>query len=145
MEELMVIPDDFGVSENERIDISVKNLDEVMAVSQQVIDFCASRGIDGRTGYFSGLFLEEMAANVVEHGFKKDNKSHTIDIRVVHKQDDIILRIKDDCIPFDPSERLKIFDPEDKMKNESIRMVYKGAKDIRYQNILGLNVLTICI
>ena len=53
--------------------------------------------------------------------------------------------IKDDCIPFDPSERLKIFDPEDKMKNEGIRMVYKGAKDIRYQNILGLNVLTICI
>lgn len=145
MEELMVIPDDFGISENERIDISVKNLDEVMIVSQQVIDFCASHGIDGRRGYFSGLFLEEMAANVVEHGFKKDSKSHTVDIRVIHKQDDIILRIKDDCIPFDPAERLEIFDPKDKMKNEGIRMVYKGAKDIRYQNILGLNVLTIYI
>ena len=145
MEELMVIPDDFGVSENERIDISVKNLDEVMIVSQQVIDFCESHGIDEYRGYLSGLFLEEMAANVVEHGFKKEKKSHTVDIRVIHKQDDIILRIKDDCIPFDPAERLEIFDPKDKMKNEGIRMVYKGAKDIRYQNILGLNVLTICI
>lgn len=44
-----------------------------------------------------------------------------------------------------PAERLEIFDPKDKMKNEGIRMVYKGAKDIRYQNILGLNVLTIYI
>ena len=145
MEELMVIPDDFGVSENERIDISVRDLSEVMIVSQKVIDFCDLHGIDGRRGYFSGLFLEEMAANVVEHGFKKDNKSHTVDIRVIHRQDDIILRIKDDCIPFDPAERLEIFDPEDKMKNEGIRMVYKAAKDIRYQNILDLNVLTICI
>ena len=145
MEELMVIPDDFGVSENERIDISVKNLDEVMVVSKQVIDFCSSHGIEGYRGYLSGLFLEEMAANVIQHGFKKDRKSHAVDIRVVHKQDDIILRIKDDCIPFDPSERLEIIDPKDKLKNVGIRMVYNGAKDIRYQNILGLNVLTISI
>ncbi len=145
MEELMVIPDDFGVSENDRIDISVKNISEVMDVSQKVIDFCDSHGIDDHRGRFSGLFLEEMAVNVIEHGFKKDNKKHSVDIRVVHKQDEIILRIKDDCIPFDPAERLEIFDPKDKMKNEGIRMVYKAAKDIRYQNILGLNVLTIYI
>lgn len=145
MEDLMVIPDDFGVSENKRIDISVKNLSEVIAVSQQVIDFCVSHGIDARRGYFAGLFLEEMAANVVKHGFSKDNKSHTVDIRVIHKQDDIILRIKDDCIPFDPAERFEIIDPDDKLKNVGIRMVYKTAKDIRYQNMLGLNVLMISI
>ena len=145
MEELMVIPDDFGVSEKDRIDISVRDLSEVMDLSQQVIDFCASHGIDGRRGYFSGLFLEEMAANVVVHGFGKDKKSHSVDIRVVHRHDDIILRIKDDCVPFDPTERIEIFDPEDKIKNAGIRMVYKVAKDIRYQYILGLNVLTICI
>ena len=32
---------------------------------------------------------------------------------------------------------------EDPCKNIGIRMVYRMAKDIRYQNILGLNVLTI--
>ena len=29
--------------------------------------------------------MEEMAGNVVRHGFSKDNKRHSADIRVVHK------------------------------------------------------------
>ena len=145
MEELMVIPDDFGVEESARIDISVREMPEVMKVSQQVVEFCRARGIDGRRAYFAGLFLEEMAGNVVAHGFTKDSKPHTVDIRVVHKADDVILRIKDDCVPFDPAERKDLTDPNDKVKNVGIRMVYKGAKDIQYRNILGLNVMTIRI
>jgi len=57
----------------------------------------------------------------------------------------VILRVKDDCIPFNPAERQDIYDPKDRMKGVGIRMVYKGAKDVKYQNILGLNVLTIRI
>lgn len=60
--------------------------------------------------YFAGLALEEMAGNVVSHGFSADNKKYFIDIRVVHKGDDIILRIRDNCIAFDPTERMKISD-----------------------------------
>jgi Na+-driven multidrug efflux pump/anti-sigma regulatory factor (Ser/Thr protein kinase) len=145
LEQLMVIPDDFGAPEDARIDISVQSIDEVIMVSRQVIDFCRNRGIDRRTAFFSGLFLEEMAGNVVEHGFTKDRKPHSVDIRVVHKEDNVILRIKDDCIPFDPEERVEILDPSDPVKGAGIRLVYKMAKDIKYQNMLGLNVLTIHI
>lgn len=145
MEQLMVVPDDFGADESQRIDISVTEMTEVTSVSQQVIDFCKERGIDGRRAYFAGLFLEEMAGNVVAHGFGKDRKEHSVDIRVVHKGDDMILRIRDDCVPFDPAERRNIADPSDKMKGAGIRLVYKAAKDIHYQNMLGLNVLTIRI
>ena len=145
MEELMVIPDDFGSDESHRIDISVRDLKEVVTVSEQVIEFCRSQDIDARRSNFAGLFLEEMAGNVVDHGFKKDKKPHSVDIRVVHKEDDVILRIKDDCVPFDPAVRKDLIDPKDELKNTAIRMVYQCAKDIRYQNILGLNVLTIRI
>ena len=61
----------------------------------------------------------------------------------MHKDDALILRLKDDCIPFDPAERQRVIDPEDEMKNIGIRMTYAMADDISYQNILGLNVLTI--
>ena len=143
IEQVLMIPDDFGVTKDARIDITVRSIDEVVHVSQQVIDFCRRRGISERTGYFSGLFLEEMAANVVEHGFNKDRKSHSVDIRVVHKGDDVILRIKDDCIPFDPSEQMEVINQKDRVKGIGIRLVYRGAKDIRYQSVMGLNVLTI--
>lgn len=145
MEQLMVIPDEFGAEEDARIDITVRNMDEVMTVSRQVTDFCRKRGIDERRVYLAGLCMEEMAGNIVDHGFTKDRKRHSIDIRVVHKDDDVILRIRDDCVPFDPEKRKEMVDPDDFMKNIGIRMVYKIARDIDYQNILGLNVLTIRI
>ena len=145
MEKLMVIDDDFGVPEEERMDLSLKNNQDVSAVAYKIQQFCKGRGIDERRSYLAGLAMEEMAGNIVDHGFTKDKKTHSVDVRVVHKGDTIILRIKDDCIPFDPGERRKITSGGDVMKNIGIRMVYKIAGEVSYQNILGLNVLTIKI
>ena len=145
MDDLMVIPEDFGVSEDERMDLSIANIGEVVTISQKVQDFCLERGIDRRRSYLAGLSMEEMAGNIVEHGFEKDNKKHYVDIRVVHKDDDVILRIKDDCVPFDPGERIKMAENDDLTRNIGIKMVFRTSKDVQYQNILGLNVLTIRI
>ncbi|MBR1408580.1 MAG: ATP-binding protein [Clostridia bacterium] len=145
MEQLMVIPDDFGVPPEARIDISVQNMDEVLTVSRRVTEFCRRRGIDGRRTYLASLCMEEMAGNIVEHGFTKDRRRHSIDIRVVHKDEDIILRIRDDCKPFNPQERKALTDPKDRLKNAGIRIVYQIARSVEYQNILGLNMLTLKI
>lgn len=145
MEQLMTIPDDFGASPDERIDISVQSMDEVLTVSKRVTEFCRQRGIDERRTYLASLCMEEMAGNIVEHGFTKDNKRHSIDIRVVHKGDDIILRIRDDCVPFNPQERRLMTDSTDRLKNAGIRIVYQIAQSVEYQNLLGLNVLTMRI
>ena len=145
MEELMVIPGDFGAPESERLDLSVKSMEGVVSVAGQVQAFCLARGVDARRAYLAGLAMEEMAGNIVDHGFTKDAKRHSVDVRVVHKDSDVILRIKDDCVPFDPAERRQITAGDDPMKNIGIRMVYRIARDVQYQNILGLNVLTIRI
>ena len=143
MEELMVLPDDFGVSGDERLDITVNSMNEVVEVSGKAIDFCRARGIDMRRTFFTGLFLEEMAGNVVTHGFRGTKRSHFVDIRVVNKKDDIFLRIKDDCSPFNPKEFNDLLVPEDPAAGIGIRIVFRLAKEVRYQNILGLNVLTV--
>ena len=145
MEELMVIPRDFGVPAEERMDLSVRSMQDVVTVSRRVQQFCLDRGISLRGAYLAGLSMEEMAGNVVEHGFTKDRRSHTADLRVVHKDADVILRIKDDCVAFDPYQRLSLHDPDDPTKNIGIRMIYRTARDVQYQNILGLNVLTVRI
>jgi len=145
MEELMVIPDDFGVGEEDRISLSLHSMEEVIRISQKIQNFCLDRGIDARRAYLAGLCMEEMAGNVVSHGFSKDTKKHSVDIRVVHKENHLILRIRDDCVPFDPGSRRKMMDPEDITKNIGIRMVTAMASDVTYQSVLGLNVLTINI
>ena len=143
MDDLMVVPDDFGATEDERMDLSITSIEEVVSISEKVQNFCLERGADERRSLLAGLAMEEMTGNIIEHGFTKDKKKHSVDIRVVHKNDDYILRIKDDCIPFDPSERLKMTGGDDVTKNIGIRMVFKIARDVQYQNVLGLNVLTI--
>lgn len=124
------------------MDLSVKSVEEVVRVAEEVHAFCRDRGLDERTAHMSALCLEEMAGNVVEHGFTKDRKPHSVDIRVVHTKNHVILRLRDDCVPFDPAEREAMRDPEDPAKNVGIRMVYSIAEKIEYQNLLGLNVLT---
>ena len=145
MEEILVIPEGFGVEEDQRMDISVKSIEDVVSVARDVQTFCSERGVDRKRAYYAGLFLEEMAGNVIDHGFKKDNKNHSIDIRVAKKDDDVIMRIKDDCVPFDPATRRELTDPEDEAKNIGIRMVYKLTDRIEHKNMLGLNVLTVRI
>ena len=144
-DELLMIPDSFGTSKEDRLDISLTTDEEVVRISKQVQDFCIRKGLDERRAYLSGLFLEEMASNIVDHGFELDKKDHSVDVRVVYKNGDVILRLKDDCLPFNPQEFASIVDPEDVTKNIGVRMVYSMASDITYQNILGLNVLTIRI
>lgn len=143
LDDIMMIPDDFGVTDDQRLDISIRSIEDVVNISQTIQSFCLERGIDSKRSYLAALSMEEMAGNVVEHGFAMDNKSHSVDVRVVHKGDNVILRIKDDCAKFNPEERQKIVDPDHKWKNIGIRTVYGLAHDIKYQNIMGLNVLTI--
>jgi len=145
MSELMVIPADFGAPEEQRMDLTIQTMDQVVDVARQVQSFCRERGIDERRSYLAGLAMEEMAGNIVDHGFHKDAKRHSVDVRVVHKDDDVILRLRDDCVPFDPAERQKLTDGEDPLKNIGIRMVFRIARDVQYRNLLGLNVLTIRI
>lgn len=146
IDDLMMIPDDFGPSELDRIDISVRGMEDVENVSTHVEGFGTMRGIDHRRALFASVALEEMAGNIVEHGFTKDKRQkHIIDIRVIHRGDDVILRMRDDCLPFDPSKRELLLEPEDKAHNVGIRLVYKISKKVEYQNLLGCNVLTVTI
>ena len=80
---------------------------------------------------------------LIEHGFPKDRRRHSVDLRIVFKNGDIMIRFKDDCKPFDPQERQLIMTPEDPAKNIGLRIVFRIAKEHSYQNLLGLNVLTV--
>lgn len=65
--------------------------------------------------------------------------------RVVQKNDEIILRVRDNCSAFDPSEYHRVMQLDEDGRNIGIRLVYGIANDVKYQNLLGMNVLTIRI
>ncbi len=145
LEDYLVFSEDFGVAEDKRLDLSIRTLEDALEVSRQVSGFCSDRGIDPRRTYYAGLCMEEMAGNVVLHGFTKDKRKHSLDIRVSLSGNDVILRLRDNCIAFNPAERAGSREDEDGLKDIGIRLAYSIAKDFRYQNLLGLNVLVMRI
>ena len=96
---------------------------------------------------YAALSIEEMACNILKYGFK-EGKGNRIDIRLVRKpDDDLIIRIRDNCEGFDPVNYYDMARPDesDPAKHIGIRMVFRMVKDINYVNSMGLNNLTVRI
>ena len=147
LEKLMFLPKDFGVPEEDCISVTVTSMDGVVGLSQRIWGFCQAHGVDPHRCYLASLCVEEMAGNTVAHGFTKDDKKHSVDIRVIINGDDIMLRLRDDCRRFDLKEKVKNWtpDPERPEENVGIRMVLGLAKDVAYTNTMNMNNLLITI
>ena len=149
---LMCFDKDFGVPEENRIDITIHRIDEVINLSERIWAFCDTHGITGRRRHCASLCTEELAGNIVQHGFK-DGKKHSIDIRVSYVNDEIIISFKDDGIPFNPEEAARLFGTEDKgdgvnadaFHNIGLQLVSRMSKSMNYQNTFGLNILTLVV
>lgn len=141
---LMCYPEGFGVPDEDRIDIPVRGMDEVISLSRTVWAFCEAHGIDSRRKNCVSLCVEELAGNIVRHGFG-DGKKHSLDIRVTLTGEDVRLCLKDDCRAFDPTEASKLFDPDDKAHNIGLRIAVGITRSMTYQNTFGLNILQIVI
>ena len=84
------------------------------------------------------LSIEEMVSNIVAHGFK-DGREHYIDIKIIVAQDEIILRIRDNGVAFNPLQ----YDADG--EHYGIAMIRGMAKDFQYKNAVRTNNLTVVL
>ena len=142
--DLLCLADDFSYSPEDCIEANIATTEEAVALSKQVYDFCHRHHIDSRRTYLFSLCVEEMACNVIKHGFHMKASSHLM-IRIMKDGDDLILRLRDDCKVFNMksyAESLTDTPPESSI---GIKLVTKAAKDIRYVYILKTNTLIITV
>lgn len=126
------------------ITISVNSIQEVVEVAKKIQEYCLSENIDSKKSMIAGLCCEEMATNIVEHGFPKSKKKNkSIDIYADVENDLVNIRIKDNAVSFDP--HIKLTNNDDPTVNIGIKMVSKLAKEMNYQNSFGFNVLSIVL
>ena len=140
--DLCCFPDNFAVDNDCRLTISIHSMEEVINISEQVIEFCKRNGVDNITSFRAGLCVEELAGNIVKHGFT-NKKNSVVDVCVLKTDEGLTIRFKDNCALFNPAEIDAIFVPEDPCKNGGIRLVRKTCKEMEYHILLGLNVLSI--
>lgn len=138
------------VEEGREFQYTLKNdVKDIAGAVDGVLDFCATNGLDKKRSNVIGLALEEMARNIVEHGLSKDKKVHYIDIRVKLDGDNVLLRIRDDGVLFNPTQvkmdkTAKEALQADERMHLGLRMVNGIAKKIEYTRVLGFNNTVIC-
>lgn len=144
LEDYLLLPEDFDVSKDKQLNITVTNKGEVLGLSERTQNFCETHGIDERRSIFAGICIEEMAGNIVDYGFDDGNK-HFVDVRVIIDGEQVIIRIRDDCQAFDPKKWAEIHNPEDPAAHIGIRLCRKIATEFNYVNVLKLNNLILKI
>ncbi len=143
-DDFLMLDRDFGVSPEDQIAVSITNMEEVTSLSERLWSFCCEKGMDRRRTYLTSLAAEEMAGNIVSHGFP-DGKRHNLDVRAICKNGEMVLTLRDDCRPFDPKERFRYLDSEDPATNIGLRMTMRLAREVSYSSAMKMNNLIIRI
>lgn len=140
----MALPPDFDVPKADRIDCTITSHDQVIELYHIARDFCAAHGCDERRRYIISLAVEELATNTVQNGFRP-GKNNTIDMRILKRGDDYVVRIRDDCEIFDPVKQLQLYDKNVPLHHMGIRMAIESAREVQYTSMLKLNNLVLTV
>lgn len=141
-EEMMLLPEDFVPREEHVLAISLKNdMVMILELSDRISEFCRKYSDDIEKIEKLSLCIEEMAGNIVRHGFK-DKKEHSIDIRIIIAGKKFIFRMRDDGVRFNP---ISYADQNSDADTMGIRVIQKIALEMDYSNTIGLNNLTITL
>ncbi|MBQ3445045.1 MAG: ATP-binding protein [Selenomonadaceae bacterium] len=146
LDDVMMLPSDFDLSSKERLRLTVTNMPEVLKASENVQKFLLKQGVSERDAYIMALSVEELGGNIIRWSFKSAKKN-TISIYLVFKDNEWILRLRDDCEPFNPKKWLELSrqNKEYPFKNIGIRLIMSMAKNVEYLNVLRINNLIIRI
>ena len=143
-ESFSLLPEDFGVEDKNCFEFSITSSEQIVHASQEATDFCLERGVGNRVSQLIALCIEEMANNIAHYGFK-EGQDNSIDVRVMIKNGTPVIRIRDNCISFDPVKYMELHNADDPAAHIGLRMVMKLVKNANYVNSLGLNNLTLAL
>ncbi|MCR4904210.1 MAG: ATP-binding protein [Butyrivibrio sp.] len=141
-EQMITFASTFKLQNEDRLFLSVNNKESSIEASSRVIDFIKQHDLPSKTAYFGGLAVEEMTINILAYGYKKNNLKN-IAVCAIYKENKIEIKIRDNGISFNPTSYAAQFTNEDPTKNIGIKMTARISKEMNYQNLFHLNMLTI--
>ena len=142
-DKMLLLPENFGVKPEDEAAVIAGATDEVYELSHVAVAFALEHGADMKRARNYGLVTEELAIFLAEHGFN-DGKTHSINARLVAKGDELIIRMRDDCKPFNLTEYYKAL-TESREHEAGLSIIMEMSKDVQYTNTLGTNNLIVRI
>lgn len=119
-------------------DVSLTNeLANAAEISKGVSDFALENNVPNRESQLVGLVAEETVLNTVTYGYKKNASHKYIDVNLKINDDTLILTIRDDGLPFDPTHYE--FDDDEQYSTVGIKLIKSLTDTMSYDRILNLN------
>ena len=144
-DKMLLLPRDFGFSPENEIAVTATSTKELLNLSRVATAFAAEHGAGKDRARYFGMVIEEMAGIEAEHGFN-DGKPHTINTRLIAKDGDLIIRMRDDCKPFNLEEYHRLIqESQDKEGGFGVMIIFNAAKDAKYISTFGANNLILRI
>lgn len=77
-------------------------LDSLEAVTKYVMSAAAEAGLDKKTSYKLRLAVDEIATNIITHGYEEAGLEGSLDISAEFDQSNLTVKIEDTGVAFDP-------------------------------------------
>ena len=138
-EDCMLLPDDFGGTEDDNLYAAITSMEDVITESRNAEEFCLRHGTDRRKASLMGLFVEELAGNIIRHGKSRRKQKTAADFRLSVNDGRIVLSLRDYLQEFDPTAYYAAHYDEGPEEMPGIRMVTELAEEIRYYNAFNSN------
>ena len=123
--------------EAKSFDVSLTNdINNTSIISESLTKFALENGVGNREAQIVGLAAEEMIYNIDTYGYKKE-KCNYIDVNLKIIDDILLLRIRDDGVPFDPTKYE--FDEDENYSTSGIKLIKNVTNKMSYMRILNLN------
>lgn len=149
--EMTMMAKDFTPDPQRILDVSIDNdMAQVMELSRRISEFCSKHTQDHNKIQKLSLCIEEMAGNIVCHGFS-DGKKHFIDVKIIVDADQITFRIRDDGKKFNPIKYADGLTADgiqgdlESIDTMGIRIVREISKEMSYKHAVNMNNLTVII
>ena len=141
-DDYLALPDSFDLSPGDVISLDIRDSEDVSIVAEQIQLFCNGHKIDKRTGMKAALCFEELAENIIRFGYPKCKGQPCIDLRLVFTQNEIVMRLRDNCPMFDVEHY--IAQEIDRKENDAemrlgLKMIGGLAENINYVHSLDNN------
>lgn len=128
----------FEKDEFKSYDVSLSNdIQNAAEISKAVSDYALENNVPNRESQIVALAAEEIVNNIITYGYKKNAIQKYIDVNLKINGETLLLRIRDDGMPFDPTQYE--YDDDETYSTSGIKLIKTLTDTMSYVRILNLN------
>jgi len=121
-------------------------LDSLSSIREYVMSAAKTAGLDKKATYELCLAVDEIATNIILHGYEEAGRSGVLDVRADIDDQKLTVTLEDDAEPFDPRQS-KLPDSEDLLRPLEERpigglglfLTIQGVDEFKYERAGGRN------